>query len=451
MPAGGSAARGAARGPRPRPSDDPGPGGPRRPLSHVGGRVEHLTGPSELTAVVEQCLGIDPESGVRDHVHGFHSYPARLHPGTAAGLIAGLSPERGTVADPFCGCGTVLVEARRAGRKALGVDLNPLAVRLTRFKTQPLSAPERQSLLEAAERVSEHAEERRTKAAGPTRRYPQVQRDDFDVHVLLELDGLMSGIKKEPAGPIRQALQLAFSSIFSKVAREKNTEEPAKRLASGFTIRFFASRVSELARQLAEYEALLPERAPGAQMREADARELATLGWRNVDLFITSPPYPGVLDYAEYHRTRLSWLGIDAASFEQQEMGARRRLQLMDHESAAAEWEADFTKVLVGMRQALAPGGHIALVLADSLLCGKPYPADEVVSRCGREAGLSVVARGSQRRPHFHRQSAQAFGQRPRYEHLLILRAAPEGARRPQSPGARAEPAPPARRVRRAR
>ncbi|WP_395225833.1 hypothetical protein, partial [Salmonella sp. SKLX105803] len=92
------------------------------------------------------------------------------------------------------------------------------------------------------------------------------------------------------------------------------------------------------------------------------------------------------------------------------------RLQLMGYESAAAEWEADFTKVLVAMRQALAPKGHIALVLADSLLCGKPYPADVVVLRCGQQAGLAVVARGSQRRPHFHRQSAQAFGDRPRYE-----------------------------------
>lgn len=232
------------------PTDEPGAGGSRRPLSHTGGRVEQLSGPPELKAVIERSLGIDPERGVRDHVHGFHSYPARMHPGTAAGLVSALSPERGTVADPFCGCGTVLVEARRLGRKALGVDLNPIAVRLTRFKTEPLAAPARAALLEAAERVAEQAEARRKSAAGPTRRYPPEQRDAFDVHVLLELDGLSSGIKKEPAGPVRHALQLALSSIFSKVTRETNADVPAKRLASGFTIRFFVSRVEELVRQL---------------------------------------------------------------------------------------------------------------------------------------------------------------------------------------------------------
>jgi DNA methylase len=416
----------ARRSPRPRElePDEPGPalGGSRRPLSHTGGKVESLSGPSELTRAIERALSIDPERGVRDHIHGFHSYPARLHPLTAAGLIESLVPGRGTVADPFCGCGTVLVEARRLGKKAIGVDLNPLAVRLSRFKTHPLDAEERAALLRAAAQVVEHAEERRLVSAGPTHRYGAAEREAFDIHVLLELDGLGHGIKQQPAGFLRQALYLALSSIFSKVARDSGAEGASKRLASGFTIRFFESRVGELTRQLAAYEALLPPSAPGVIVREADARALGTLGLRNVDLFVSSPPYPGVLDYAEYHRTRTSWLGLDTQDFERLEMGARRHLQRLDHDRAAATWEADFTKVLVAMRSALAEGGSIALVVADSLLAGRPYAADVVVERCARRAGLSVVARGSQQRPHFHRQSSRAFADRPRYEHLLLLR-----------------------------
>jgi hypothetical protein len=414
--------RGLGLADEPVESDEQGPQGPRRPLSHVGGRVERLEGPAELTEAVRRALAIDPEQGVRDHVHGFHSYPARLHPVTAASLITSLTGDRATVGDPFCGCGTVLVEARRLGRKAVGVDLNPLAVRLSRFKTDPLGAAERDELLLAAVRVAEHAEERRQAKTGPTHRYSPALREAFDVHVLLELDGLSDGIKQEPPGYLRQALNLALSSIFSKVGKGSGAEGEAKRLASGFTIRFFESRVGELVRQLAEYEALLPAKAPGIKVQEADARELARLGLSNVDLFVSSPPYPGVLDYADYHRTRLSWLHLDAERFEQLEMGARRHLQRLDHEQAAAAWEKDFVQVLTAMRGALASGGHIALVLADSLLAGRPYPADVVVERCARRAGLAVAARGSQRRPHFHRQSAKAFGDLPRFEHLLLLR-----------------------------
>lgn len=397
------------------------PTGTRRPVSHAGGKVEQLSGSDELKKIVEHSLKVDPERGVRDHMHGFHSYPARLHPVTAARLIEALSPPRGSVADPFCGSGTVLVEARRLGRRATGVDLNPLAVRLARFKTLPLAAAERTELQEAAARVADHAEERRLAAAGPSRRYRPEERNDFDVHVLLELDGLAQGIKQEPAWPIRRALQLALSSIFSKVARAGGPEAPGKRLASGFTIRFFEARVHELVQALAAYEELLPAKPPPVVVREADARELAALGLEKVDLFVSSPPYPGVLDYAEYHRARLRWLNLDATKFEQQEMGARRQLSRFDFQRAAGAWEADFTKVLGAMCKALADGGKIALVLADSLLGGRPYFADQVVKRCGERAGLALVAQGSQQRPHFHRESAKVFGDRPRYEHLLIL------------------------------
>jgi hypothetical protein len=387
----------------------------------VGGRIERLEGPEELTSVIRRCLSVHPERGVRDHVHGFHSYPARLHPGTAARLIEAFAPARGQVADPFCGCGTVLIEARRLGRTALGLDLNPLAVRLTRFKANPLNQAQRDNLLDAAMRVAEGAEERRTDAVGPTRQYDEEERAQFDIHVLLELDGLADGIRKEPTGPIRQALLLALSSIFSKVARQPSSDGKKKRLASGFTLRFFVSRVEELTRQLAEYEALLPAGAAQVDCKEGDARELSKLGWRNVDLVISSPPYPGVLDYADYHRTRLRWLGLDGANLERQELGSRRGLQRLDHAAAAARWEQDFTRVLEALRRSLAPQGRAALVLADSMLAGEPYPADQVVERCGKGAGLRVLGRGSQRRPHFHPDSAKAFGRRPRYEHLLLL------------------------------
>jgi hypothetical protein len=394
----------------------------RRALSHVGGRVEGLLGPAELTSVIRRCLSIDAERGVRDHVHGFHSYPARLHPATAGALITGLTQPGQRVGDPFCGSGTVVVEALRLGRRALAVDLNPLAARLARFKTRPLSAAQRSELQSAARRVCEVAEQRREAGAGPTRRYADDERAQFDVHVLLELDGLAAGVRAEPQGILRQALLLALSSIFSKVTRPPaHVEGPAKRIAGGFTIRFFEGRVRELCRQLAESQRLLPSPAPESECIEGDARALSTLGVKDVDLFVTSPPYPGVLDYADYHRTRLRWLDLDGRRFDQLEMGSRRALQKLEHRQAVGNWERDFAAALSGMRGALSVGGRAVLVVADSMLAGRPYFADQMVERCAEQAGLRVVARGSQRRPHFHRQSALAFGKRPRREHLLVL------------------------------
>lgn len=47
------------------------------------------------------------------------------------------SPEE-TVLDCFCGSGVTLIEAVKAGRKAVGVDLNPIAIKLARVSMTPV-------------------------------------------------------------------------------------------------------------------------------------------------------------------------------------------------------------------------------------------------------------------------------------------------------------------------
>src|SRR5262249_48113475 len=76
------------------------------------------------------------DQGITSFTHRFHSYPARLHPHTARRALAALAlPPGARVLDPFCGSGTVLVEAVRAGLAASGLDASPLAVLVARAKT----------------------------------------------------------------------------------------------------------------------------------------------------------------------------------------------------------------------------------------------------------------------------------------------------------------------------
>lgn len=70
--------------------------------------------------------------------HEFYRYPARFSPRFAAAAIAAFSSPDDLVLDPFVGGGTTLVESMRAGRRAVGADLNPLATFVTRAKTTTL-------------------------------------------------------------------------------------------------------------------------------------------------------------------------------------------------------------------------------------------------------------------------------------------------------------------------
>src|SRR3954462_15823812 len=89
--------------------------------------------------------------------HPLHSYPARLHPATARLLVelVGAGAKAGApIVDPFCGSGTVLVEARANGLRAIGSDLNPLAVLVARAKTWTVPPRRRKELRDTGLRIA---------------------------------------------------------------------------------------------------------------------------------------------------------------------------------------------------------------------------------------------------------------------------------------------------------
>src|SRR5437868_2105696 len=63
-----------------------------------------------------------------------HPFPARMAPEIAMAHIEGL-PHNAVVLDPMAGSGTVLWHAAIAGHPAIGFDLDPLAVLISRVRT----------------------------------------------------------------------------------------------------------------------------------------------------------------------------------------------------------------------------------------------------------------------------------------------------------------------------
>jgi len=77
----------------------------------------------------------------KEYTHGFHLYPARMHPEIAKRLIEKYAIKSSDIVfDPFMGSGGVLVESMVHGNNSVGIDLNPFAVLLATVKTTPLDA-----------------------------------------------------------------------------------------------------------------------------------------------------------------------------------------------------------------------------------------------------------------------------------------------------------------------
>jgi len=402
----------------------------RRALTNVGGRID-TEGDAPDARLLAEALDVPPSTDddadpSRVHVHGFHTYPARMHPITAARLVRAFVPSGARVLDPFCGSGTVLVEALIQGRIPFGTDLNPLAVRLARCKSRPRDGAELEHLVAQAKLCAASADERRKAKAGASRRFPPEDVEIFEPHVLLELDSLRAKLETLRNDPAQPDLMLVLSAILVKLSKKRgdtSTGVGGRRTAPGFPSRIFVQKTEELARSFAALRMLLPTPAPKPAFVEQDnATELKTLPLGNMAAIITSPPYAATYDYISHHSVRLRWLGLNASALAHGEIGARSTYQRIPPQNAGVAWSRELGKFLVAAGRFLAKDGPLVLLMADSAVGDVALRADEIVASTARDCGFFPAARASQIRPHFHGPTMAAFRARPRAEHAILLR-----------------------------
>jgi len=407
----------------------------RRSLTNVGGAIR-VAGDEEDAKLLSHALDVpipDPEAkddeSLRAHVHGFHTYPARMHPVTAARLVRAFSPERGVVLDPFCGSGTVLVEALTAGRDALGTDLNPLAVRLARTKTRPRGDAELEALVAHARDCADLANERRKERRGATRRFPEEDMHVFDPHVLLELDSLRAGHHEDQrlacAHGSRAGLERAPREALSKARRHVRG---SRRAAPRGGVSHEALREEDRGAHAppSRIHAARPD-ASAARARRGRRRDEAAHAsgsaapadrrHHHVPLRTSPPTTTSRITRsasAGSTSTRVPWSNRSSARADASRRWSPRR--------PTTRGRASSHRSSPPPARLLPRGAPMVLLMADSAIGREAIRADEVVASVARRSGFVPAAMASQTRTHFHGATSGAFAEEPRAEHALLVR-----------------------------
>ena len=394
----------------------------------------------------------------RDSVHPF---PARMAPGLALDVIAEChGPLR--ILDPMSGSGTVLAVAHSKGHHAVGVDLDPLAVLISRVWT---TAVDVDAVQDAAANVLEHARSIFTSlptrdaysknADSETRRFTRYWFDDY---ARRQLTSLAMAIERTRDTAIRDALWCAFSRLIiskqsgASLAMDLSHSRPHRkfRRAPVKPFRKFLAAVDRVTANC--IDAKSRPSSPAAQVYEGDARHLE-LKDSSIDLVITSPPYLNAIDYLRCSKFSLVWMGYSVSELrhlrsttvgtevgfdacndqEIQRIMSDLKLQPQlqaRQEAMLARYIYDMQRAVGETSRVLATNGTAVYVVGENTVRGTFIRNAMIVEAVASAAGLSCSARRSRelpanRRylpPPSHQSETATLGNRLRREVILTFR-----------------------------
>jgi 23S rRNA G2445 N2-methylase RlmL len=229
-------------------------------------------------------------------------------PALARKLIDTYVPESGSVLDPFCGGGAVLVEAIRSGREAAGRDVNDLAVLLSTAKTTHVDADQ---IMSTGKEVMERARQ----YSGPPMRFPASEYVAywFKDYMFEPLTALKVSVEDIQSTELRLLFKVILSGTVRSVSLTYRNEVRLRRMNAEKQARFNPDVFQTFAKYVDFAHERVPQLPAGAKadVRKEDVRH-SELTNNSFDAVICSPPYGDErngVNYTQFGKNMLRWLG----------------------------------------------------------------------------------------------------------------------------------------------
>lgn len=366
------------------------------------------------------------DANTKEGTHVIHSYPAMMIPQVARHLIARFRqemPEAHTLLDPFCGAGTVLVEAARQGLTAYGNDLNPLALRIASARTTPISEP---LLAHYMDQLEHHLTEPALNAWDGL--IPEFRGRDFwfKPNVSRALTFVRDTMREHLTHPDALRLgNMAFSETVRMASNTRNSEFKLYRIApdklasfSPNVLRLFLRTFRRYAAGVVEFDHDLRQAPMAPRIVHGDARHLAEVPDANFDLMVTSPPYGDsrtTVAYGQFSRLSLEWLGLppdQARTVDRLLLGGmvpkstpdrllpspslQEKLQIIASKDPSRSQEVlafyqDLDLAIGAISNKLRPGALCAWVVANRTVKQVALPTNTIIAELSNARGYQLV------------------------------------------------------------
>jgi hypothetical protein len=293
-----------------------------------------------------------PERERTKHVHRLHPYLGKFVPQLAEVFLRRYGSPGDLVWDPFAGSGTTLVEANALGLRAAGCDVSAFNCMLSEAKT---AVYDPEALLADVVQLGQTKGEPVPRNASPyLNRWfaPRAVGEllAFRARVACTTyPGLWSVVLSRAARSARRTRHDHLDFPRKPVTAEYFCHKHRKTCRPvGEAAKFLRRYVRDAAQRVHDYAELRAETS--ALMLHGDAQVLDPP--EQVDLVLTSPPYPGLIDYHEQHAYAFELLGLERK--DEAEIGR-----------GVPGYCEGVSAVLDRAAKALRPGGRIVIVVND--------------------------------------------------------------------------------------
>ena len=367
--------------------------------------------------------------------HDIHPYPAKFPPQLPAQVIRLLSSKGEMIWDPFGGSGTTALEALLNDRNCISTDVNPIGSIIGRAKTTALCSEDEIELNRLIDRLEyysknttflgEYFEAHWAELEEEIPPIPNIEKW-FNSSVICELAFIKHLIKNELQRTATvNVAKASLSKIITRVSNQESetTYRAVERDVSiGEVVDVFFKDLKSNYSKIKNLSNLIGYRTCRfftTDVMQPVVGENRPIEKGEVDLIVTSPPYPNAFDYHLYHRFRIFWLDGNPVDVGRVEIGSHLKYQR--NKKNFEQFEEEMEPVLINCLSALKTGRYAVFILGNAVFGGVEYKTAERIGLLAQKVGFEYVGIVDRPLPETKR-SIKSWARRATAEQILILR-----------------------------